>query len=165
MWKPASPYPGKGLGKSGGPLYPDSPQSKGSAKSPDMSGPRGAKGGRVGGARKGGPARAGLRTGRRGEATRAGDLIKGVVKDAGLDQLGQVERLGELWRKLVGAETASKSRIASFKGGVLMIEVANSGLGQELSVYLKRDLLKKLRSESGLKITNLRCRVGGWSDS
>jgi len=96
---------------------------------------------------------------------RAGDLIKGVVKDAGLDQLGQVERLGELWRTLVGVETASKSRIASFKGGVLMIEVANSGLGQELSVYLKRDLLKKLRSESGLKITDLRCRVGGWSEA
>lgn len=94
---------------------------------------------------------------------RAGDLIKGVVKNAGLDQLGQVERLGELWRTLVGAETASKSRIASFKAGVLMVEVANSGLGQELSVYLKRDLLKKLRAESGLKITDLRCRVGGWS--
>ena len=96
---------------------------------------------------------------------RAGDLLKSVVKDCGLDQLGQVERLGELWRTLVGEQTASKSRIASFRGGVLMVEVANSGLGQELSVYLKRDLLKKLRAESGLKITDLRCRVGGWSES
>ncbi|MBL4849683.1 MAG: DUF721 domain-containing protein [Planctomycetes bacterium] len=90
-------------------------------------------------------------------------MILGVVKENGLDRLGQIERLGELWRTLVGAETAGKSRIVSLKVGVLMIEVANSGLGQELSVYLKRDLLKKLRAESGLKITDLRCRVGGWA--
>lgn len=149
MWKSANPYPGKGLGASGGRLYPESPQGSGGArgagKSSDKRSPRR------------GPPR------RNVEAMRVGDLIKGVVKNAGLDQLGQVERLGELWRALVGAETASKSRIASFKAGVLMVEVANSGLGQELSVYLKRDLLKKLRAESGLKITDLRCRVGGWS--
>lgn len=132
MWKPATPFHGKGLSRKNDRLCPRSPQPR--------SGPR---------------AGAGI--------ARAGDLILGVVKENGLDRLGQIERLGELWRTLVGAETAGKSRIVSLKVGVLMIEVANSGLGQELSVYLKRDLLKKLRAESGLKITDLRCRVGGWA--
>ena len=96
-------------------------------------------------------------------ALRAGDLIGLVVKGHGLDTQGRLDKLAEVWRRQVGAATASKSRIVELKGGVLTVEVANSALGQELSVYLKRDLIAQLEAESGLKITDLRCRVGGWS--
>ena len=94
---------------------------------------------------------------------RAGELISRVVKDHGLDRQGEADRLSELWKALVGEATAKQSRVVSLKGGLLLVEVANSALAQELSVYLKRDLLRKLRSESGLTIRDLRCRVGGWS--
>lgn len=86
-----------------------------------------------------------------------------VVNGHGLDTQGRLDKLAEVWRRQVGAATAGKSRIIELKGGVLTVEVANSALGQELSVYLKRDLITQLKAESGLKITDLRCRVGGWT--
>lgn len=143
MWKSPKATTGRGLSKAGRGIYPQSPQgSRASERN-----------------RPGGPRRA------RVEATRAGDLIRQVKKDHGLDAQGKLDALQNVWRTLVGSATAGKTRIVGLKGGVLTVEVANSALSQELSVYLKRDLLAQLRTESGIKITDLRCRVGGWSNS
>lgn len=97
-------------------------------------------------------------------ALRAGDLLRQVVRTHGLHPQGNLDRLSEAWKTLVGAETASQSRVVSFQRGLLTVEVATSALGQELSVYLKRDLLSQLQAETGLKVVDLRCRIGGWSE-
>ena len=42
-----------------------------------------------------------------------------------------------------------------------MVEVRSAALGQELSVYHKRMLLKRLEEQTGIKLADLRCKLSG----
>jgi predicted nucleic acid-binding Zn ribbon protein len=93
-----------------------------------------------------------------------GEIIADVVRPKKLGKHDALSRLQELWVEAVGAKVARETRLAHFRGGVLTVETRSSALAQELSVYLKRPLIKRLKEQSGLQIRDLRCRVGGWEE-
>ncbi len=128
-----------GYGARGGAFHPSSPQPK-----------RGREG-----AAQGAPQRA------RREPTAVGDLIAGVVAQAGLRKQGRLEQLQPVWEEAVGRQQASRTRLVGLRGGLLTVEVASAGLAQELGVYHKQALVARLRDRSGLPIRDLRCKVGG----
>jgi len=94
-------------------------------------------------------------------AARVGDLIAGVVREAGLHRSPKLERLSEAWRDAVGREQAAQTRLVAFKRGVLTVEVGSAALAQELGVYYRQALVEGLRERSGLPVRDLRCKVTG----
>lgn len=91
------------------------------------------------------------------------DLVELVVKQASVGQGGRLEALRKAWLEAVGRETAVASRVDAFRAGVVIVEADSAALAQELSVYHKASLLKRLRQTTKLPITDLRVRVGGRS--
>ena len=66
-----------------------------------------------------------------------------------------------MWCEAVGRASAAQTRLVSFRGGVLVVEVSSSALAHELGVYYKRELLGQLRERAGVPVEELRCRVSG----
>lgn len=97
----------------------------------------------------------------RKEPSRIGDLIAGVVRKNGLGNQSTLDRLRSVWQEAVGRKNAAETRIMGLQRGVLTVEVASAALAQELGVYYKRELLKRLREQAGVPIEDLRCRVSG----
>jgi predicted nucleic acid-binding Zn ribbon protein len=90
-----------------------------------------------------------------------GDLIGQVVKDSGLGKKNPLEPLQRAWREAVGRAAAESTRLKSFRGGTLTVEVDSAALAQELGVYHKRELVIRLRNETRLPLSDLRFRVVG----
>lgn len=90
-----------------------------------------------------------------------GDLIGKVVSRNGLDKRSPLEPLRKAWREAVGREAAESTRLKSFKGGTLTVEVDSAALAQELGVYHKRELLARLRAEARVPLQDIRFRVVG----
>ena len=89
------------------------------------------------------------------------DLVARVVKQANVGRKSKLGQLQEAWREVVGRQYAEQSRVCALKGSVLVVEVGSAALGQELSVYHKRMLLKKLEERAGVKLSDLRCKLSG----
>jgi predicted nucleic acid-binding Zn ribbon protein len=92
-----------------------------------------------------------------------GDLIGKVVKRNGLGRRNPLETLQKAWREAVGREAAESTRLTSFKGGTLTVEVGSAALAQELGVYHKRELLRRLQAEAGVGLSDIRFKVVGAS--
>jgi len=99
--------------------------------------------------------------GRRRDTVAVGDLIGQVVKQAGLEDGGKLAKLKRAWLEAVGKDFAGQTRLQGLKAGVLTVEVDSAALAQELSVYYKRQLLRRLGEQTGVKLVDLRCRVVG----
>lgn len=83
------------------------------------------------------------------------------MKQSGVGQGGALARLRQAWEEAVGRATAAQSRVLSHKNGVLLVEADTAALAQELSVYHKPALLKRLRETTKIGLTDLRCRIAG----
>jgi predicted nucleic acid-binding Zn ribbon protein len=92
-----------------------------------------------------------------------GDLIGKVVKRNGLGKRNPLEVLQKAWREAVGREAAASTRLKSFKGGTLTVEVDSAALAHELGVYHKRALLKRLQAEARVALQDIRFKVAGAS--
>ena len=90
-----------------------------------------------------------------------GDLIGKVVQNSGLGKRNSLETLQKAWREAVGREAAQSTRLKSFRGGTLTVEVDSAALAQELGVYHKRELLERLRAEARVPLQDIRFRVVG----
>lgn len=72
-------------------------------------------------------------------------------------------RLERAWAEAVGPEYAGVTRVAGFRRNVLEVEVKGAVPMQELSQFHKKRVLLRLRkSLTGVTITDLRFRAGGW---
>lgn len=91
------------------------------------------------------------------------DLVELAVKQSGVGQAGRVAALRKAWEEAVGRETALTSRVEGLRAGVVLVETDSAALAQELGVYHKAQLLKRLREQTKLPLTDLRCRVAGRS--
>jgi hypothetical protein len=96
-----------------------------------------------------------------GRIDSVGDLIGKVVRANGLDRTDPLDGLRKAWREAVGRQAASSTRLKSFRGGTLTVEVDSAVLAQELGVYHKRELLGRLRSEARVPLQDIRFRVVG----
>lgn len=159
-------------GGGSGPSSPRSPQSEGAGNGTPHGGA--SAGGAAGygrtarnsstGSPQPGP-KPGRPIGARQPAAKVGDLLEGVLAAAGIGKTNnKLEELERAWREAVGRETASRTRVQGVKSGQLVVLVTSSALAQELSVYLKRDLIGRLREQAKVTITDLRCKVVGTLD-
>lgn len=79
----------------------------------------------------------------------------------GLAQQISASELERLWVSILGPERARMTNVGAVRRGVLQVTVGNSSLLQELSLFRKPDILKRMRSSPvGSKIRDIRFRVG-----
>lgn len=90
-----------------------------------------------------------------------GDLVAKVIESAGLGKTTQKSVLSKAWREAVGRDIAAQTEIQGLRGGVLTVEVGSAALAHELMVYYRRDLLARLREQTRIPLTDLRCKVTG----
>lgn len=90
-----------------------------------------------------------------------GDLVSRVVEAAGIGQATQKGVVAKAWREAVGADIAVQTEIQGLRGGVLTVLVGSAALAHDLMVYYRRDLLARLREQTKISITDLRCKVTG----
>ncbi len=77
-------------------------------------------------------------------------------------QKGKYSALHNAWNDLVGGGLAERTRIRSFGGGELVIEVDSSVLLHELNGFMKEGLLRELQcTKAGRDIASLRFCLQG----
>lgn len=87
-------------------------------------------------------------------------LVARVVERAPIGGSGQLRALQQAWVLAVGRDYAQQAWVAGYRTGVLTVEASSAALAQELSVYHKARLLKRLAQDTGLPLKDLRCRLG-----
>lgn len=97
----------------------------------------------------------------RAPASPVGDLVSKVVEAAGIGRTTQKTVLAKAWGEAVGREIAAQTEIQGLRGGVLTVLVGSAALAHDLMVYYRRDLLNRLREQTKIPITDLRCKVTG----
>lgn len=97
----------------------------------------------------------------RAPASPVGDLVSKVVEAAGIGRTTQKTVLAKAWAEAVGREIAAQTEIQGLRGGVLTVLVGSAALAHDLMVYYRRDLLSRLRDQTKISITDLRCKVTG----
>ena len=98
---------------------------------------------------------------RGGPAERVGDILKRVLKDAGLDRPEKHGEIAEAWRDVAGPDVAAETVVLSFRKGVLTIQVSSAPLLSELTTYQREELLAGMRVRlAGTFVDQLRFRLG-----
>lgn len=88
-----------------------------------------------------------------------GDIFR--KKRGGIDfgQLAQLHRIRQHWPQLVGPVFAQQSHVAMLKAKVLTIWVEHAAWMSEME-FLKPELIKKIKSLTGVSLDEIKCRVG-----
>lgn len=82
-------------------------------------------------------------------ARKFGAVLKKLLKTKRFYEKSKYGALSEAWRKVVGEEIASSTKIVSHQHGVVRVEVDSSVLLQELSGFMKQTILQELQQTSG----------------
>lgn len=86
-----------------------------------------------------------------------GRLLDLVVRRRGIAEKSGQEKLSKMWAEVAGERIGQKSYVRRQRGGVLEIGVRNGAVLEELSSYLKHDLLTEIQSKYiELKIQSLK---------
>jgi len=97
---------------------------------------------------------------RGGPAERVGDILKRVLREAGLDRPQQHAEIAQAWRDVAGPDVATETAVQSFRKGVLTILVNSAPLLSELTTYQREELLAALRTRlAGVFVDELRFRL------
>jgi len=97
----------------------------------------------------------------RGPAVNLKDAMKTMLKKSGINFMKKNSGVLQIWNNVVGEEVAIMAVPASFKAGVLTVEVANSALLHELAQFHKEELLESLRQACpNVTIRNIRFKLG-----
>ena len=91
------------------------------------------------------------------------EILGRLFAARGWGRKSERERLERAWAEAVGDDLSRQTRAASFRRGVLDVEVRNGVLMQELAQFRKRELLAAVREKlPGVTITNIKFRAGVW---
>jgi hypothetical protein len=86
-----------------------------------------------------------------------GRLLDLVVRRRGIAEKSGQEKLSTMWAEVAGERIGQKSYVRRLRGGVLEVGVRNGAVLEELSSYLKHDLLTEIQSKHiELKIQSLK---------
>ena len=97
---------------------------------------------------------------RGGPAERVGDILKRVLREAGLDRPQRHMEIARAWRDVAGPAVAAETAVQGFRTGVLTILVNSAPLLSELTTYQKEELLAALRTRlAGTFVDELRFRL------
>jgi len=105
------------------------------------------------------------------------NVRKGEKKNLEPEEIGQIlsrwlsknrvkERLNKesiygYWKRVVGEEIASSTRVVRYAGGILTVEVSSAPLLNELATYHKEDILESIREQEKFQgIRDIRFRAG-----
>jgi predicted nucleic acid-binding Zn ribbon protein len=98
-----------------------------------------------------------------GDPEKLGDLIKPVLKELKIVGRRVGKALHEAWIDVAGPALSGRTRLHSFKAGILVVEVDSSPLLHELQNFQGAELLAKLRVRVGKPhISALRFRLGAF---
>jgi len=87
-------------------------------------------------------------------------LDRFVVR-TGLTMQISASELERNWVSILGPSKARMTTVGAVRKGVLQVTVGNSGLLEELELFRKAEILKRLRSSPvGSKIRDIRFRIG-----
>ena len=88
------------------------------------------------------------------------DALAHVFSAGGLGQALRLRSLRERWRRAVGEDIGTRTRLLGFKRGVLRVEVESSSLLQELASVYKQAILDSLASgEEPLAVRDIRFQL------
>ena len=86
-----------------------------------------------------------------------GQLLKNIVRRKGLAEESSADVLTTLWKKTAGERISSKTHVRRLRNGVLEIGVTNGAILEELTSYLRHELLPVLQEQHPEpKIENLK---------
>ena len=89
--------------------------------------------------------------------TSLGRLLDHVVRRRGIAEKSGQQELNSMWAAVAGERIGQRSFVRRLRGGVLEIGVRNGAVLEELSSYLKHDLLQTIQSKhSELNIQSLK---------
>ncbi len=93
------------------------------------------------------------------------EILSRLFVERGWGRRQQQMRLEEAWREVAGPQIAQATRMASFRRGVMEIEVVSPPLLHELAGFHKRRLLRDLQASlKGVTVKDLRFRLGAGPD-
>ncbi len=86
-----------------------------------------------------------------------GRLLDQVVRRHGIAEKSGQQKLNAIWAEVAGERIGNKSYVRRLRGGVLEVGVRNGAVLEELSSYLKHDLLAEIQSKHvDLRIQSLK---------
>jgi predicted nucleic acid-binding Zn ribbon protein len=74
-------------------------------------------------------------------------LLQSLVRRKGLAEQSTGQELESLWKSTAGERVAAKSFVRRLKSGVLEVGVTNGAILEELTCYLKHELLPALQRQ------------------
>ncbi len=91
------------------------------------------------------------------------DIVTILAKQLG-KRLSDQERVEALWEKGAGAKRVAHAKVSAFEGGVLTVDVDNSGSLYELTLEKEKifEKLKKLFQKETLREIRFQLKVGKW---
>ncbi len=96
-----------------------------------------------------------------GNPEKFGDLIKPVLQELKIVGRRVGKSLHEAWLDVAGPALGGRTRLHSFKAGILVVEVDSSPLLHELQNFRGAELLARPREgRSKPHVSALRCRLG-----
>jgi hypothetical protein len=99
----------------------------------------------------------------RGDPERLGDLIEPVLKELKIVGRRVGKALHEAWIEVAGPALGGRTRLHSFRAGILVIEVDSAPLLHELQGFRGPELLARMRERVGKPhIGALRFRLGAF---
>lgn len=92
-----------------------------------------------------------------GQPARLGNVLNKLVRQRGIAEQSYGNVLDSIWKEVAGERIAGKSFVRKLRNGVLEISVTNGAILEELSSYLKHDLLQEVsRKHPEPPITSLK---------
>ena len=76
-----------------------------------------------------------------GKPAQLGHVLKQLVRKKGLAEVSAREKLDNVWKSAAGQRISSRSYVRQLRAGVLEIAVTNGAILEELTCYLKHELL------------------------
>ena len=95
------------------------------------------------------------------QAVPIGQVLRRLLKRKRFYQKRKYRGLVAAWTEVVDEFTAEHTRISGYAEGTVTVDVDSSVLLQELSAFMKHDLLQRMQQEdSGRDVAALRFRLG-----
>lgn len=79
------------------------------------------------------------------QPARLGNVLNKLVRQRGIAEQTSGNELDQVWKQVAGERIAGKSFVRKLRSGVLEISVTNGAILEELSSYLKHELLSELQ--------------------
>ena len=82
-----------------------------------------------------------------GKPARLGQLLQSLVRKKGLAEQSSGQELDRIWKSTAGERVAANSFVRRFRSGILEVGVTNGAILEELTCYLRHELLPAIQRQ------------------